>query len=134
MAAAWPTHSPSAAASTTSVRPSLPLAIFCSYSEPRKAHARATVICAGQQIVDGKIKVEFGSEVTRITATGVVFADGRALPADIVIVATEFDDTSAPICKLIGEDDGAKVPRIWGLNKEREPRGVWHEIEGLPNM
>ncbi|EKM50761.1 uncharacterized protein PHACADRAFT_153015 [Phanerochaete carnosa HHB-10118-sp] len=89
---------------------------------------------AGQKIIDGKIKVKSGSEVARITETSVVFEDGSELPADVVVVATGFDDARAPIRKLVGEDVGARIPPIWGLNEEREPRAVWREIEGLPNM
>ncbi|EKM50786.1 uncharacterized protein PHACADRAFT_130256 [Phanerochaete carnosa HHB-10118-sp] len=89
---------------------------------------------ACQKIIDGKIKVKSGFEIDRITETGVVFKDGSELPADVVVIATGFDDARAPIRKLVGDDVGAKIPPLWGLNEEREPRGVWRENEGLPNM
>ncbi|EKM60234.1 uncharacterized protein PHACADRAFT_82482 [Phanerochaete carnosa HHB-10118-sp] len=87
-----------------------------------------------QKIIDGKIKIKSGIEVDRITKTGVLFKDGSELPADIVVVATGFDDARVPIRKLVSEDVGVKIPPIWGLNEEGELKGPWRELEGLPKM
>ncbi|GJE89306.1 Flavin-containing monooxygenase [Phanerochaete sordida] len=89
---------------------------------------------ACQKIIDGKIKMKSGAEVARLTSGGVAFADGSELEADVVVVATGFDDARVPIRQLVGADVGAKIPPIWGLNEEGELRGPFRELEGLPNM
>ncbi|GJE89350.1 NAD(P)/FAD-dependent oxidoreductase [Phanerochaete sordida] len=89
---------------------------------------------ACQKIIDGKIKIKSGVAVERITASGVAFADGSELPADVIIVATGFDDARVPIVNLVGKEVGAKIPPVWGLNAEGELRGPWRELDGLPNM
>ncbi|GJE89349.1 NAD(P)/FAD-dependent oxidoreductase [Phanerochaete sordida] len=89
---------------------------------------------ACRKIIDGKIKVASGAAVECITSTGVALSDGRELPADVVVVATGFDDARVPIVRLLGAEAGAKVPPVWGLNAEGEVRGPWRELEGLPGM
>ncbi|EKM60226.1 uncharacterized protein PHACADRAFT_189361 [Phanerochaete carnosa HHB-10118-sp] len=89
---------------------------------------------ACRKIIDGKIKVKSGVEVERITPGGVVFTDGTELPADIIVVATGFDDVRVPIRNLLGEPAGAAVPPLWGLNAEGELKGPWRELQNLPNM
>ena len=44
-----------------------------------------------------------------------------------------FDDARGPIRDIIGEEEGAKVTPIWGLNAEGELRSAWREI-GIPNL
>ncbi|EKM60232.1 uncharacterized protein PHACADRAFT_203479 [Phanerochaete carnosa HHB-10118-sp] len=89
---------------------------------------------ACQKIIDGKIKMKSGTEVDKITKTGIVFKDGSKLPADIIIIATGFDDARAPIRKIVGEDVGARIPTIWGPNEEGELRGPWREPKDLPGL
>ncbi|EKM60228.1 uncharacterized protein PHACADRAFT_109630 [Phanerochaete carnosa HHB-10118-sp] len=89
---------------------------------------------ACRKIIDGKIKVKSGVEVERITPSGVVFTEGTELPADIIVVATGFDDVRVPIRNLLGEPAGAAVPPLWGLNAEGELKGPWRELQNLPNM
>ncbi|GJE96848.1 NAD(P)/FAD-dependent oxidoreductase [Phanerochaete sordida] len=91
-----------------------------------------TGACA--KIIDGKIRVKSGSEVARITPTGVALADGTELPADVIVVATGVDCERKLARKLLGPTVGGRVPDIWGLNAEGELRGSWHELDGLDNM
>ena len=44
-----------------------------------------------------------------------------------------FSDARDPIRSLIGEELGAKLPPIWGLNEEGELNGTWREL-GVPNL
>ncbi|EKM60233.1 uncharacterized protein PHACADRAFT_246087 [Phanerochaete carnosa HHB-10118-sp] len=89
---------------------------------------------ACQKIIDGMIKMKSGTEVDRITKTGVAFKDGSELPADIIVVATGLDDFRVPLHRLLGEDVAAQIPPMWGLNEEGELQGPWREPESLPGV
>lgn len=103
-------------------------------------------------IIDGKIKVHSGASVERFTSKGLKLTDGAELEADVILYATgcahssssssarslifsvcRFDDARGPIRDIIGEEEGAKVTPIWGLNTEGELRSAWREI-GIPNL
>lgn len=108
-------------------------------------------------IIDGKIKVHSGASVERFTSKGLKLTDGAELDADVILYATgcahssspifytfphinmrmcflcRFDDARGPIRDIIGEEEGAKVTPIWGLNAEGELRSAWREI-GIPNL
>ena len=43
---------------------------------------------ASQLIIDGKIKLKSGSQISHFTKEGIVFEDGSSLPADVVVFAT----------------------------------------------
>ncbi|KIP03537.1 hypothetical protein PHLGIDRAFT_94663 [Phlebiopsis gigantea 11061_1 CR5-6] len=88
---------------------------------------------ACQLIIDGKIKLKNGTQIERFTEKGLKFEDGSELEADVVVFATGFADARGPIRDIVGEEEGSKIPTIWGLNKEGEIRVAWREI-GLPNM
>lgn len=45
---------------------------------------------ASQLIVDGKIKVKQGTEITSVNARSLSFADGTELPADEIVFATGY--------------------------------------------
>ncbi|EKM60238.1 uncharacterized protein PHACADRAFT_23653 [Phanerochaete carnosa HHB-10118-sp] len=89
---------------------------------------------ACQKIIDGKIKMKSGTAVNRIIKTSIIFKDGSELPADIIIVATGFDDIHVPMQKIVSEDVATLIPTIFGLNEEGELRGPWHKSKDLPGL
>lgn len=81
-------------------------------------------IGAGHAIIRGEIKVKSDSEVAGLDETGVIFADGSHLDADVVVYCTGFKkDTRGVIADIIGDD--YKLEGVWGLDKEGEIRGVF---------
>lgn len=48
-------------------------------------------------------------------------------------VVNRFSDTRDPIKAICGEEIGAKLPPIWGLDPEGEMNGVWRQL-GVPNL
>lgn len=80
-------------------------------------------IGAGWAIVKGDIKIKSDSEVKNLDETGINFADGSHLDADVIVYCTGFKkDTRDILAGIIGED--IKLEPIWGLDKEGEVRGV----------
>jgi hypothetical protein len=85
-------------------------------------------------IVDGKIKLKSGSGgIKKFTEDGLVAEDGSEVKADVVLFATGYGDGREPIREIIGEEAGAKLAPIWGLDGEGELRSAWKE-QTFPNM
>jgi len=86
-----------------------------------------------QYIIDGRIKVKNGSSIEQYTPTGVKFADGTEIEADIVVFATGFKDPREEMWRTVDPDISSKVDRIWGVNGEGYMPSAWRPSghEGL---
>jgi putative flavoprotein involved in K+ transport len=89
---------------------------------------------ASQLIIDGKIKLKSGSDVSHLTASSVVLKDGTDLPADLVVYATGYGSMNGWAADLISQDVADKVGKCWGLGSgtakdpgpwEGELRNMW---------
>jgi putative flavoprotein involved in K+ transport len=96
---------------------------------------------ASELICNGSIKLKQG-KVARITAGGVAFEDGSALPADLIVYATGYGSMNGWAAQLISQDVADKVGKCWGLGSdttkdpgpwEGELRNMWKptQQEGL---
>lgn len=87
------------------------------------------------------LRVEIGARTTEIVGNGraeaVVLADGRSLPADLVVVATGIHPETAlaeaaglEVRHGIVVDDAlrASAPRVWAVGECAEHRGVVHGL------
>ena len=86
---------------------------------------------ASQLIVDGKVKVKQGQEITEILPHGLQFADGTELEADEIILATGYQNMSTQ-ARIIFGDEGAKVNDVWGFDERGEMR-MWRRT-GHPGL
>ena len=84
-------------------------------------------------IIDGKIGLKNDSVIEEYTKTGLKFEDGSTLDADLVVFATGLDDYRYGLKKILGEELGGKVKRIWGLDYSGERNGAWRDI-GVDNL
>ncbi|TPK70822.1 NAD(P)/FAD-dependent oxidoreductase [Mesorhizobium sp. B2-4-15] len=79
-------------------------------------------------VIDGSIKLKSrpGAAVQELTESGVKFADGTELPADLVIYATGYGSMNGWAADLISQDVADKVGKVWGLgsNTAKDP-GPW---------
>ena len=89
---------------------------------------------ASQLIIDGRITLKSGSDVSHLTDTSVVLQDGTDLPADLVIYATGYGSMNGWAAELISQDVADKVGKCWGLGSgttkdpgpwEGELRNMW---------
>ncbi|RUW50557.1 NAD(P)/FAD-dependent oxidoreductase [Mesorhizobium sp. M8A.F.Ca.ET.021.01.1.1] len=87
-------------------------------------------------VIDGSIKLKSGpgAAVEELTRTGVKFADGTELPADLVIYATGYGSMNGWAADLISQEVADKVGKVWGLGSdtakdpgpwEGEQRNMW---------
>jgi putative flavoprotein involved in K+ transport len=71
-------------------------------------------------------------EIDCITQTGVRFADGSELPADLIVYATGYGSMNGWAADLISQDVADKVGKVWGLGSDtpKDPgpggRGTQH--------
>ncbi|MER9841332.1 NAD(P)/FAD-dependent oxidoreductase [Mesorhizobium australicum] len=79
-------------------------------------------------VIDGSIKLKSGpgAAVRELTQTGVKFADGTELPADLVIYATGYGSMNGWAADLISQEVADKIGKVWGLgsNTAKDP-GPW---------
>ena len=87
-------------------------------------------------VIDGSIKLKSGkgAAVQELTETGVKFADGTELPADLVVYATGYGSMNGWAADLISQEVADKVGKVWGLGSdttkdpgpwEGEQRNMW---------
>jgi hypothetical protein len=73
---------------------------------------------ASDLVIDGSIKLKSGVEIDCITQTGVRFADGSELPADLIVYATGYGSMNGWAADLISQDVADKVGKVWGLGSD----------------
>ncbi|MES1950988.1 monooxygenase protein [Salinisphaera sp. S4-8] len=100
----------------------------------RRASGYYIDVGASQMIIDGRIKLESGAEVARLTKNSVQLEDGRDIPADVVIYATGYGSMNGWAADLISQSVADKVGKVWGLGSdtpkdpgpwEGEQRNMW---------
>ncbi|KAG1901997.1 uncharacterized protein F5891DRAFT_1163681 [Suillus fuscotomentosus] len=82
---------------------------------------------ASKSIIDGNIKIKNGSAIESFTETGLRFADGAELQADIIVFATGYvtGDPRDFMREVCGDEVASKITRVWGLDEEGQSAGVW---------
>lgn len=97
---------------------------------------------ASELIADGRIKLASGVNIRELSESGVVLADGRELPADLIVYATGYGSMNGWAADLISQNVADKVGKCWGLGSattrdpgpwEGEQRNMWKptQQEGL---
>ena len=85
-------------------------------------------------IIDGSIKLKSGVEISHLSETGVVMADGTELTADLIVYATGYGSMNGWAADLISQEVADKVGKCWGLGSdttkdpgpwEGEQRNMW---------
>ncbi|KAL3417794.1 hypothetical protein PVAG01_10804 [Phlyctema vagabunda] len=80
-----------------------------------------------QLIVDGKIKVKQGVEISEILENGAKFEDGTFLEADEIVFATGYQNMRTQCRKIFGDEIADRVEDVWGFDKEGELRTMWRK-------
>ncbi|OAL42860.1 FAD/NAD(P)-binding domain-containing protein [Pyrenochaeta sp. DS3sAY3a] len=88
---------------------------------------------ASQLIIDGKIKIKQGQEVTEVLPRGLRFADGSELEADEIVFATGYQNMKSQAELIFGPRVSDRVNSVWGFNEEGEFRTIWQQ-SGHPGL
>ena len=83
-------------------------------------------------IVDGRIKLKAGSDISHFSKSGIVFEDGEKIDADVLLFATGLGDRTTPVRKILGPELSTNLSPMWGLDEEGEHCGTWKEL-GIEN-
>lgn len=76
-------------------------------------------------IASGKVALAHGAGVSEFTATGVKLADGRELPADLVVLATGYSNMRETARRLFGSEVADKLPLVLGIGEDGEIGGLY---------
>lgn len=88
---------------------------------------------ASQLIIDGKIKVKQGQEITEVLPNGLKFADGSELAADEIVFATGYKNMRERAKEILGDEVGDRAGSAWGFDAEGEMRNMWRR-NGQPGL
>ena len=75
---------------------------------------------ASDLIIEGKIRLKAGVDIARLEAKKVIFSDGTALNADIVVLATGYKPLQDAVRAMFGDDVADRVGPIWGIGEDGE--------------
>lgn len=84
-------------------------------------------------IVAGKIAVKHGAEIARLAGRTVRFTNGTTMDADLIVVATGYQNMSESVRTLFGDEVATRVGPVWGLDGEGEVRAMWRRT-GQPGL
>lgn len=78
-----------------------------------------------QLIIDGKIKVKRSPDgIKGFEPNALVLADGTKLEADIVVLATGYDNMVTSARKILGDKVADRCNNVWDLDSEGEVNAV----------
>ncbi|KAF4997588.1 hypothetical protein FDECE_12044 [Fusarium decemcellulare] len=80
---------------------------------------------ASQLVIDGKIKLKQGVEISKIGPNGTYFNDGSYLEADEIVFATGFQNMRTQTRVIFGDKVADRVRDVWGFDQEGEMRTIW---------
>ncbi|KAE8146003.1 hypothetical protein BDV25DRAFT_144132 [Aspergillus avenaceus] len=77
-------------------------------------------------IADGKIKVKRSPEgISSFDERGLLLKDGSSLEADIVVLATGYDNMRTTVRKVLGDQVADRCKDVWDLDEEGEVNAMW---------
>lgn len=78
-----------------------------------------------QLIIDGKIKVQQSPDgISHFEEDALVLADGTRMPADVVVLATGYDNMRTSARKVFGDKVADRCKDVWDLDDEGEVNAV----------
>ncbi|KAJ5747711.1 flavin-containing monooxygenase [Penicillium nucicola] len=79
-----------------------------------------------QLIIDGKIKVKYSpGGIAEFNRTGLFLSDGTELEAEIVVLATGYDNMRDSVRTLLGDKIADRCKDVWDLDSEGEINAIW---------
>ncbi|KAK0196665.1 dimethylaniline monooxygenase [Armillaria mellea] len=87
---------------------------------------------ASKLIIEKKIKLKQGHEISHFTESAIVFDDGTEIEADIVVLATGYKNMKTTAVKILGPE-AERMKDVWGLDSEGELNGIYRH-SGHPGI
>jgi cation diffusion facilitator CzcD-associated flavoprotein CzcO len=80
---------------------------------------------ASDLIIEGKIGLKPGVEVTRLSAHAAELSNGTQLEADLIVLGTGYRPLQDAVASMFGQEVAGRVGPIWGLGADNEMMGMW---------
>ncbi|KAG7448195.1 pyridine nucleotide-disulfide oxidoreductase family protein [Guyanagaster necrorhizus] len=78
---------------------------------------------ASKLIAEKKIKIKQGHEISYFTENSLVFDDDTEIEADIVVLATGYQNMRTTAIRILGPE-AERISEVWGLDSEGELNGI----------
>lgn len=88
---------------------------------------------ASQLIAERRIALVQGSGLAEFTPTGIRLEDGRELEADLVVLATGYQNMRETARRLFGDSVADRCPLVLGINEDGEIGGLYRRT-GQPGF
>jgi cation diffusion facilitator CzcD-associated flavoprotein CzcO len=79
-------------------------------------------------IASGQIHLVQGAGLAEFTPTGVLLDDGRDLPADLVVLATGYQNMRETARRLFGDEVADRCPPVLGIGPDGEISGLYRAL------
>jgi hypothetical protein len=76
-------------------------------------------------IADGEIALRHARDIDRFEREGLRFADGTTVEADLVVLATGYDNLQEGVRRVLGDEIADRVGPIWGFDDHGAMRNMW---------
>lgn len=76
-------------------------------------------------IADGEIALRHARDIDRFQPDGLRFSDGSVVEADVVVLATGYDNLQEGVRRILGADVAERVGPIWGFDDHGAMRNMW---------
>ncbi|KAE9367489.1 putative flavin-containing monooxygenase YUCCA3 [Stipitochalara longipes BDJ] len=87
-----------------------------------------------QLIIDGKIAVKQSPDgISHFEKNALVLADGTRLEANVVVLATGYDNMRTSARKVFGDVVADRLKDVWDLDEEGEVNAMWRP-SGMPGF
>ncbi|KAG2340288.1 FAD/NAD(P)-binding domain-containing protein [Suillus weaverae] len=91
-------------------------------------------IGCGKLIVEGRVKIKQGQDISHFDKDGVTFKDGSKLSADVIVLATGNEPIMKTTRALLGNEITEQLPpEVWGLDSEGELNQTYRP-SGYPGL
>ncbi|SDG31234.1 Predicted flavoprotein CzcO associated with the cation diffusion facilitator CzcD [Sinosporangium album] len=76
-------------------------------------------------IISGEVGLAQWADADRFVGAGLRMTDGSVLDADLVVLATGFENQQENVRRLMGDAVADAVGPVWGYDEEGEVRNMW---------
>lgn len=84
-------------------------------------------------IIEGKVGVLQARDTAGFVADGLRRKDGSVVPADLVVLATGFENMQEGVRAMLGDTVAERVGPIWGFDEDEQMRAMWRRT-GQENL
>ncbi|MQA17101.1 MAG: SidA/IucD/PvdA family monooxygenase [Pseudonocardiaceae bacterium] len=76
-------------------------------------------------IADRKIGLVQAQDMNKFTPNGLLLSDGTTIGADLIVLATGYENQQEAIRRMFGENVAEKIGRVWGFDENGFMRNMW---------